>query len=395
MRGERARSADTFVDSIGVATHLSYDDTPYGDYEGLVKPRLAEAGIRHIRDGAADADVRAKMADLAATAGVRATVVWSGDPLEEVRAASRELHAAGALAAVEGPNECDLEQFRFSYEGEGFPAGCQRYQRELYEMVKGDPELSEVPVVMAAMGWGKNSERFGDLSAYADRCNTHDYPGHENAQLTDFVDTWSIPYARSNCGPDKPFVSTETGYSTAWQDGGVSELAQAIHVPRILLEHFNRGFERTHLYELVDERDRGPDDREANFGLLRVDGTPKPAYDALANLIAILEEPGASFTPGALDVRLGGDSGNVHHTLLQHSDGTFFLLLWQDVQVWDGENDVAVPEVQVDVELPQPAAVRTYRPLESADARPVADAASSVSVGVPADVLIVEIAPAG
>src|SRR5258707_8433298 len=27
--GEQARSADTFVDSIGVATHLAYDNTPY------------------------------------------------------------------------------------------------------------------------------------------------------------------------------------------------------------------------------------------------------------------------------------------------------------------------------------------------------------------------------
>src|SRR5207249_1529944 len=45
-----ARQADSFVDSIGVATHLTYGDQVYGNTP-MVMTRLKEAGIRHIRDG--------------------------------------------------------------------------------------------------------------------------------------------------------------------------------------------------------------------------------------------------------------------------------------------------------------------------------------------------------
>ncbi len=48
---ESARAADAFVDFFGVNTHLGYYDTAYRDYEGIVKPRLLELSVRHIRDG--------------------------------------------------------------------------------------------------------------------------------------------------------------------------------------------------------------------------------------------------------------------------------------------------------------------------------------------------------
>src|SRR5918998_1731657 len=47
---ETARSADDFVSSIGVNTHVIYDDTAYGNFN-LVRDRLRELGVRHIRDG--------------------------------------------------------------------------------------------------------------------------------------------------------------------------------------------------------------------------------------------------------------------------------------------------------------------------------------------------------
>ncbi|HMV50398.1 MAG TPA: hypothetical protein PKD31_21840, partial [Blastocatellia bacterium] len=48
---ERARQADEFLDSIGVNVHLHYNDTAYKEYERIIKPRLRESGIRHLRDG--------------------------------------------------------------------------------------------------------------------------------------------------------------------------------------------------------------------------------------------------------------------------------------------------------------------------------------------------------
>ena len=57
---EPARPADGFVDFVGVNTHLGYYDTTYRDYESILKPRLLELGVRHIRDGTYNDDVLRK-----------------------------------------------------------------------------------------------------------------------------------------------------------------------------------------------------------------------------------------------------------------------------------------------------------------------------------------------
>ena len=51
----RTLSAEAFVDSIGVNTHLGYADTAYADH-ARVLARLDELGVRHFRDSAADAN---------------------------------------------------------------------------------------------------------------------------------------------------------------------------------------------------------------------------------------------------------------------------------------------------------------------------------------------------
>src|SRR2546421_9440461 len=48
--GVQAQSADKFVDSIGVATHLAWAGTPNG-MSSTLKSKLGEVGIRHLRDG--------------------------------------------------------------------------------------------------------------------------------------------------------------------------------------------------------------------------------------------------------------------------------------------------------------------------------------------------------
>src|SRR5579862_5452132 len=64
---EQARAADSFVDAIGVNIHLGYSDTVYHKYDEILKPRLVELGVRHVRDGlrANRKDVLKKLTDLA------------------------------------------------------------------------------------------------------------------------------------------------------------------------------------------------------------------------------------------------------------------------------------------------------------------------------------------
>jgi hypothetical protein len=118
-----AKSADSFVDSIGVNVHLTYGGTPYERFEDLIKPKLKELGIRHIRDGAyQEEDFFQKVKSLAAD-GIKATLIFSGNPPSEVVATAKKL--SGAIEAIEGPNESDLEVFNFTHKGDKFP-GEQR-----------------------------------------------------------------------------------------------------------------------------------------------------------------------------------------------------------------------------------------------------------------------------
>ncbi len=103
----------------------------------------------------------------------------------------------------------------------------------------------------------------------------------------------------------RPVIATETGYhnSPNHTDGlrmpGISEASTCKYFVRLLPEYYLRGVVRTYLYELLDLR-RKPLDAESNVGILRADGTPKPAYTSVKNLNALLSDPGPPFKPGAL-----------------------------------------------------------------------------------------------
>src|SRR6185369_13361118 len=75
-----ARSAGSFVDSIGVNTHFSYADTVYDSRFEQVKAKLAELGVRHIREGLMpDRPGQYEFLRELAGTGVRSTLIL-GDP---------------------------------------------------------------------------------------------------------------------------------------------------------------------------------------------------------------------------------------------------------------------------------------------------------------------------
>src|SRR5690606_35790567 len=110
---------------------------------------------------------------------------------------------------------------------------------------------------------------------------------------------------------------------------------------------------------------------ESNFGLLRNDLSPKPAFAALKNLIAICSDPGGgSAAPGALDYRVGGDQENLRHLLLQKSDGSFYLALWRAESVWDGRSGRRLPAAERTVRVTVPGGVsdaQEYAPNASSE----------------------------
>jgi hypothetical protein len=297
-------------------------------------------------------------------------------------------YALPVVESFEGLNEHDLSR-RNNWIQE------VRYcQQELYEAVKRDPRTANLPVYGPSFGRSGNASMVGDISRWLDIGVIHPYPGGL-LPLTNLSDNETR--LRSVAGP-KPLIASETGYHTAtsWTGDhpGVTESAMARYVPRLLLEYFSAGILRTYLYEFIDEgSDRTA--REQNFGLLRYDGSEKPAYVSLRNLIALLRDPGASFTPGQLDYSLTGDLSGVKSLLLQKRDGRFYLAIWQDATRYDlsYQSESQVADRTLTLTLSNASQVKVYLPLTSITPSRDTPSATSVTLSVPDSPLIVEIRP--
>ncbi|HZK15243.1 MAG TPA: hypothetical protein VFC52_01475 [Solirubrobacterales bacterium] len=353
---EVARPADSFVDSIGVNTHTFYTDTAYYKRFDLIKARLAELGVRHVREELMSdrEDQYERLRELAGI-GVKSTLIL-GEPgnedLPELLSILKD-ELRGDVAAVEGANEFD------SRGGAGWANELRGHQLGIYSAIKSDPALTGLPVVGPSIVHHSKQRELGDISGDLDYGNIHSYPDGYSPEVNL---SKHLGEAAHNSGA-KQLMATETGYHTAlgWsgEHNPVSEAAMATYVPRMFLEYFRRGVARTFSYELLDEA-AGSGEREDNFGLLHNDFSPKPAFVALRNTIEILRDSGGAFAPGSLDYDFGGDSGDLHHLLLQKSDGTFYIALWRAIDVWDPETQSALPD------NPRPVQVQFSREVENA-----------------------------
>ena len=360
----RAQPADQFVDSIGVVTHSTYP--AYRAGRPLMQQRLLESGVRHIRDhwGPASAnDTVPFLRELNRLGGIKVTMVATprtNATVAQLQAMYRD-SMAGLIDGVEGPNEWNLEG------GANWAQELRDYQPALWRQLKSDPATASIPVLSPSIGKSFDRSYFaalGDLSAYADYGNLHDYPG--GGMMSDAIIDRDYSNQALVTGT-KPLIATETGYSTDLTSPDAKHPplppAQAgILVPRLYLEHFRRGFLRTFHYELLNEH---PDNRfESNFGLLNNDYTPKPSFTSIKNLIALLADPGAAFTPQSLAYELTGVTPETRSLLLQKRDGTFYLAVWQQVEIWDKKAKVALnpPAAPLQLTLAQPTEVNAFYP---------------------------------
>jgi hypothetical protein len=108
--------------------------------------------------------------------------------------------------------------------------------------------------------------------------------------------------------PEKPLWITEFGYPTYVGPSGVDEEMQANYLVRAcLLARSFPSVKRFFWYDLQNDGE-DPDEGEFNFGLLRMDRTPKPAYAAyrtMATRVGDLLPAGLTVDGGAYVLRFG------------------------------------------------------------------------------------------
>ncbi|MGI4791815.1 MAG: hypothetical protein ACRYFS_23580 [Janthinobacterium lividum] len=367
---ETAQPAQSFVDSIGVNVKLDYNDTPYWDLDKL-ETVMKRSGIRHIRVSlTANTEVQRRIMKMHED-GINSTMIVSGDALvpgsgPQVEFTKRMAVLSPAVEMLEGPNEADAG---YSFDGKQFPASLDEYQHLLYHTVKNSA-YSGIPVIAPSIGFPPNSAKVPNEPS--DFGNIHSYHGARNPGTAETnLDLPKFYLGNSAIvSPHQPVICTETGNPTAaYPDASlwmprISEWAQGKYSVRTYLEYFHAGIARTFLHELIDEHP-DPHHDEQNFGLLRNDWSPKPAFIGITNMIAILQDPGPVFACKDLKYSLSGDLVNVHHLLLQKRDGTYYLALWKEVAGYDPNKfqDIGVSDSTVYLHV-SPAAFAGADPYE-------------------------------
>jgi hypothetical protein len=395
------RSASTFHDSVGVSTHIVYYSTAYGNWPLLVD-RARELGIRHLRDGSyanPEPQWRAwnekyyRAVEYAADRGMR-FLFGLGEPGYEAGTLDQLIGVVGgrlrrAAEAVEMPNEYDKY-----VGGRHWASELASYGRELYLKVKANPALRSLPVVGPSIADPHGPRRVGNLSRWLDRGNIHPYTGGLSPNPLHLV----AERARiAQISGDKPIWATEAGFHNAVNATTgmppTSERAAAIYVLRTVLEHFKSGIRRTYLYELVDiYPDPKAETPNSNFGLLRYDYSPKPAYTALKNLLALVYDNGARPRLRRLPLKVSGDTRRL---VLQQADGSYLIVLWRLSSVWDRDRRRAlrVPRRRVQLRLPRGSRVAVASPVASVRYRPLRMRRGRVRMALGARPLVVRVTP--
>jgi hypothetical protein len=386
------READSLVDSMGINVHLSRKKDAYANYD-QVKSALLDLGIRHIRDGIVPPApyLYDRLNDLARS-GIDSNLIMGsptgpqtmGELLGDLKA-----NLLSSATSVEGANELDN-----GGKDANWAADDRTWQQQLWQGVKQDPALSHLSVIGPSLVRGISRSQLGDLSAYIDAGNMHNYPGGQPPERG-IGHELQLDAAVSS---QKPIASTETGYltrlNTVTGNKPVPDQVQAVYMPRIVADDYLHGTPRTYLYELFDEssaKDSGP----GGFGIITQTYAPKPAFTSLKNLIALLADPGPQFAPTSLQYSVSGGGNNLEQVLLQKRDGSYWLLLWQAVSIWDANNqtNVSVGAVPATVTVNTPMKAATlYRPLVGTTPSAPTDP-RSIQVPVQPDITIVRLDP--
>lgn len=129
--------------------------------------------------------------------------------------------------------------------------------------------------------------------ACMDVLSIHPYSGNKSTDVSgERQDIRKLRALLAEYGLTLPIWVTEVGFQTSTNDNGVSEAEQGDMLARSYLTLFAEGIDVVINYDFVDDG-TNPADGEQNFGVLRQDLSPKPAYNALAATALLLD--GAKF----------------------------------------------------------------------------------------------------
>jgi hypothetical protein len=320
----QARTAQSFIDSLGVDTQLKDQSSVYGQYSTVIKPALSELGIKHVRDSAvkpSNATIYNRYADLCASLGIRYTLnindnLWTRAPTS-AQFDQIVSNAGCAVEMFEGPNEYNNGRI-----GDGvWDEELEAWQRDIFNNVNASSH-PEIPVLSAPLGKGDNNipppEEMPELGPYSDLNGMHSYPagamptGSHRPEYQSTLFDLHLPQAVEVGEAGRSTYPSETGYTTAARHvNRVSETARTKYLPRLSFEYFNaaqtHNVQRVYIFQLADHDPPDPNVATTAYGLLDYQGSWTPAGKVVENMVDVMDEPsGTSYLAGSLGYEITG-----------------------------------------------------------------------------------------
>ena len=389
----QAIPAVNFLNSLGINTTFPDRGQPLAKTIDMIN----YCGFRWVRGGIEGLSAKGPTTiqtylDLHDKTGVKFSwgLVSGGTDLKKLLDSATEIAKANALLAFEGNNEPN--NWGVTYQGVAGGGRAPSWmavaqlQRDLYKSVKGHPVLKSYPVWSISEN-GAEVDNVGLQfltiptgtktllpagTHFADFANVHNYIYHPGSPGLADNKTWNAADPSSLCRVDGlygnygrtwakhfpgysesdleslPRVTTETGCTV---DGKVTEEIQALNLLSLYLDQFKRGWAHTAVYLLRDRTDEGGNQ---SFGFFDRDYKPRKAALYLHNLTTILQDRNGPLPRKQFEYGLSAMSATMHEMLLQKSDNTFALLVWNEKL--KGEEELTVHFAQA------PATVKVYDP---------------------------------
>ncbi len=390
MTATNAIRAASFVSSIGVNTHIDYTDGKYANVKNVIAD-LKYLGVTEVRDASLNPAFQGQ-ADygIAAAAGIKFDfIVQGGRSISDTLSQLNTFVTAhpGSIAAIEGPNE--INNAPFTYAGLSGAAAAVAYQDALYAAVRADPLLKNVPVFSFSLGAGATP----DAGSY-NEVALHPYPQNGTEPLF-----WLQNAMKADPAGSQPVI-TEFGYDslpTWWM--GVDPQTQAKETLNGLFDAMQLGVPQTFLYELLDAYPDPNNQGGYHYGLFDINNNPKPVAVAIHNLTTILADTGAqanTFATSSLAYSVNSLPSTGSSTLLEKSNGTYDLVLWNEPTIWNAttHQEVAASATSVSVNLGKVyASVEVFDPLSSSSPIKTYKNVSEVSVSLTDHPVIVQVDP--
>lgn len=413
LTSQKALAADDLANIVGINTHINYTGTIYDThYEDIIKPKLAESGIRHIRDHFGNTTINARFVELAHNYGIKLLIINNdgGTSLESTQQEIKKLNTINpdkpVVEYIEPANERDNGWKKVDGSSD-WPRLCS-YMQNYYNVFKNESVTANIPLLGPSFANTRNSAvSFSNvcpqINSFLTKGNTHIYSGlYPESPLTG---GWGISMEQAinnykKLSGDRPIIDSETGYKMSHGQPGhpsVSQRTAAKYAPRLVLNRIKNGFERVYFYQLINNSE--------DFGLLNNDGSPRLQFTALKNLIKLMSDPGEEFSPETLHFNLNGDLEATNHLLFQKRDGKFYLIVWQGVNcssegtINNNYIDIENPEKELTLSFSEKMTlVNQYRP--SFDVMPDGNGiipiktdtdVMSLKINVPDHILVIEI----